>query len=255
VAVNCAAISDSLFEAELFGHSRGAFTGAERARAGLLAEAEGGTLLLDEIGELSLARQATLLRLLESGRYRPVGADKESSSDARIVAATNRDLEQAVSAGQFRRDLLYRINALEVVIPPLRTRSDDIALLAEVFLQRGNPESEISSSALDALSAYDWPGNVRELAHLIERLLAHGARRIELEDLPRVFRRGAPLKIQSPPSDSSGRALSERDEVAAALSRCNGNISQTARALGLSRHGLKKKMLRLGLRSVEKNGA
>lgn len=254
VAVNCAAIADSLFEAELFGHTRGAFTGAERARAGLLAEAEGGTLLLDEIAELSLARQATLLRLLESGRYRSVGSDKELVSNARIVAATNRDLVQAVANGQFRSDLLFRINVLEIPIPPLRERSEDIALLADTFLRRENQKTELSDAALAALQSYEWPGNVRELSHVIERLLALGARRIELEDLPRTLRRNASVDLARLGSNAVSRTVSERDEVSAALSRCQGNISQAARALGLSRHGLKKKMLRLGLRSGEKSG-
>ncbi|HET9929619.1 MAG TPA: sigma 54-interacting transcriptional regulator, partial [Polyangiaceae bacterium] len=213
VAINCAAIADSLFEAELFGHSRGAFTGAERARPGLLAEAEGGTLLLDEIGELSLARQATLLRLLETGRYRSVGSDKEQVSTARIVTATNRELERAVSEGEFRRDLFFRINVLEIRIPPLRERPEDVPLLAQTFLRRANQPIEISDSAMAQLAAYSWPGNVRELAHVIERLIALGARRIEVEDLPRAIRRTALAKLEAPSGRPAPRELSERDEV------------------------------------------
>jgi serine/threonine-protein kinase PknK len=249
VAVNCAAIAGSLFEAELFGHARGAFTGAERARAGLLAEAEGGTLLLDEIGELEPARQATLLRLLETGRYRPVGGDGERTADVRIVAATNRDLEHEVARGGFRRDLLFRLNVLEIRVPSLRERADDVSLLVEHFLARASSSSHFTEAAMARLGGYGWPGNVRELEHVIGRLVSTGARRIDVADLPRAIRRSTPHLAAVAPDVTEGSASSQRDEVEQALRQSGGNITHAAQALGLTRHGLKKRMLRLGLRS------
>src|SRR5262249_23510275 len=160
---NCGAVPDSLFEAELFGHARGSFTGADRARPGLIARAEGGTLFLDEIGELPLARQATLLRSLATRSYRPVGSDEEKPFDVRIVAATNRDLEREVEAGRFRRDLLYRLNVLEVRVPALRDRTGDVLVIARHVLEREGARAQISPQAARALEAYSWPGNVREL--------------------------------------------------------------------------------------------
>ncbi len=242
VAVNCAAIADSLFEAELFGHARGAFTGADRARSGLLAQAEGGTLLLDEIGDLPLARQATLLRALEARRFRPVGSDEERVFDVRIVAATNRDLDVSVEAGTFRRDLLYRLRVLEIVVPPLRLRVGDVPILLRDALARAGSRASVTPAALDLLSRYSFPGNVRELVHLAQRLAATGVRRIDVEHLPRSIRQGVTAHEGEAGHDP-------REEVAAALSRSGGNISRAAALLGLSRHGFKKRMLRLGLRA------
>jgi transcriptional regulator with PAS, ATPase and Fis domain len=243
VAVNCAAIADALFEAELFGHARGAFTGADRARGGLLARAEGGTLLLDEIGELSPMRQATLLRVLESKRYRAVGSDDERPFDVRIVAATNRDLDAAVEEGTFRKDLLYRLRVLEVVVPALRERQGDIEILFRHFLVRAGSSATIAPAALEALRAYAFPGNVRELLHQAQRLAATGVARIDLAHLPRGVRHA----FADAPAD--GGADAERAEVERALARTGGNISQAAGLLGMTRHGLKKRMLRLGLRA------
>ncbi|MDI1446860.1 sigma 54-interacting transcriptional regulator [Polyangium sp. 6x1] len=234
VAMNCGGIPDTLFEAELFGHARGAFTGAERARTGLLAQANGGTLLLDEIGELSLLRQASLLRALEARRFRPIGSDEERAFDVRIVAATNRDLEEAASGGSFRQDLFYRLNAITIRVPPLRERAEDVPLLCRAFF----PGATFAEDALAALSAHPWPGNVRELRNVMERLGALGASRIERAHLPRAMRgRGAP----SPAAD-------ERAPIRRALAETGGNISQAALRLGLSRQGLKKRMVRLGMR-------
>jgi serine/threonine-protein kinase PknK len=269
VAVNCAAISDALFEAELFGHARGAFTGADRARPGLLARAEGGTLLLDEIGELPLARQATLLRALETRCYRAVGSDDERAFDVRIVAATNRDLDGAVEDGSFRRDLLYRLRVLEIAVPPLRERTGDIELLLRHFLVKAGSRATPSPAALQALAAYPFPGNVRELLHVSQRLAAAGVGRIDVAHLPRSVRllsRGSLKGLRAPAGEASpdpagphvgGRASpeEERAEVEAALSRTAGNISRAAVLLGLSRHGLKKRMLRLGLRARAGGGS
>jgi len=257
VAVNCAAIADALFEAELFGHARGAFTGADRARPGLLARAEGGTLLLDEIGELPLGRQATLLRVLESRRFRPVGADDERPFDVRIVAATNRDLDRAVADGSFRSDLLFRLRVLEIAVPPLRERGQaDLDLLFTHFLARSGCRARVTAPALEALAAHDFPGNVRELLHLAQRLAASGPDEIGVPQLPRAIRASAARAPGADTPGGSGRggpppgaAADPRAEVEAALSRTGGNISRAAALLGLSRHGLKKRMLRLGLRA------
>ncbi len=262
VAVNCAAIADSLFEAELFGHARGAFTGADRARPGLLARAEGGTLLLDEMGELALPRQATLLRALEEHRYRPVGSDDERPFDVRIVAATNRDLDDEVRRGHFRKDLLYRLRVLRVVVPPLREREGDIELLLRHFFARAGSRAWISPAALERLESYAFPGNVRELSHLAQRLVASGLTRIDVANLPREVR-AALLASPSAPAHAS-RDLGDGDlaptegaraEVENALAQTGGNISRAAGLLGITRHGLKKRMLRLGLRAKREVGS
>ncbi|HEY6081741.1 MAG TPA: sigma 54-interacting transcriptional regulator [Polyangiaceae bacterium] len=253
VAVNCAAIPDALFEAELFGHARGAFTGAERARAGLIARAEGGTLFLDEIGELPLARQAALLRVLEARRFRMLGSDEERACDVRIVAATNRVLEDEVARGAFRQDLLYRINVIEVRVPALRERPEDIPELVQAFLARAHSQAALSPDVFAALEAQPWPGNVRELEHQIQRLLALGLPRVELSHLPRALRRGAPASLAAAESDEPAPA-DARSEVQRALRDAGGNITHAARALGLTRHGLKKRMLRLGLRVAAAEG-
>jgi two-component system response regulator HydG len=248
VAINCAAIPDALFEAELFGHARGAFTGADRPRSGLLARAEGGTLLLDEIGELPLLRQAALLRVLESRRYRSVGSDEERSFDVRIIAATNRDLESAVLEGSFRRDLLYRLNAVEIRVPPLRERRGDVLLLLESFLARSATRAVLTAAAKTALEGYGWPGNVRELEHVAQRLAASKLARIDVVHLPRPIRSNKASR-QEPEDERPASTGDPRDEVRSALERAGGNISRAAATLGLTRHGLKKRMVRLGLRA------
>jgi len=257
VALNCAAVPDSLFESELFGHARGAFTGAERARPGLIARAEGGLLFLDEMAELPLSRQASLLRVLESRQYRPVGSDEERSFDVRIVAASNRPLDAEVARGKFRQDLLFRINVLELCVPALRQRTEDIPFLVRAFLERSKSRVVISKDALSALTSYAWPGNVRELEHQIQRLLALGVPRIELAHLPRGLRGPRPLAARRARIEPAARAvvpLDLRAEVERALLLAEGNITHAAQALGLTRHGLKKRMLRLGLRTPQKLG-
>jgi MoxR-like ATPase/tetratricopeptide (TPR) repeat protein len=239
VAMNCGAVSDALFEAELYGHARGAFTGAERARPGLIAQAEGGTLFFDEIGELPLARQASLLRALETRRYRAVGSDEERAFDTRIVAATNRDLELAVNEKSFRQDLFFRLNAITIELPPLRERGEDMPALARWLLERAGSRAEIAEDALEALGAYEWPGNVRELRHLVERLAALGVARIERAHLPRAIRAR---------SSASAAAGDPRAPIRRALLETGGNISRAAEMLGLTRQGLKKRMVRLGMR-------
>jgi transcriptional regulator with PAS, ATPase and Fis domain len=213
-------------------------------RPGLLARAEGGTLLLDEVGELPIARQATLLRVLEERRYRPVGSDDERTFDVRIVAATNRDLDAAVEEGTFRRDLLYRLRVLRVVVPPLRDRRGDVEPLLRHLLDRAGCRAPIAKSALERLEGWGYPGNVRELAHLAARLAAARLERIDVANLPRELRaRLPPARSEAPRTTEA-----EREEVEAALARTGGNISRAAALLGLTRHGLKKKMMRLGVR-------
>jgi serine/threonine-protein kinase PknK len=258
VAVNCAAIPDSLFEAELFGHARGAFTGAERARPGLFARAEGGTLFLDEIAELPLARQAALLRVLETRRYRPVGSDEERTVDVDIVAATNRPLEVEVERGAFRQDLLFRLNVIEIRVPALRERRDDIPLLVRAFIARQSKGTLVSAAAMSTLEGHAWPGNVRELEHQVQRLLALGLPRIERAHLPRALRQatlGRSMSVSArEPAAVSPVPVDPRRELEQALALAQGNITHAARALGLTRHGLKKRMLRLGLRVAQKEG-
>ena len=238
VALNCAAVPDALFEAELFGHVKGAFTSADRARPGLLARAEGGTLFLDEIGDLAPARQASLLRALETRRYRAVGSDDERAFDVRIVSATHRDLAEASRNDEFRADLLYRLRVLEIAVPPLREREGDVVMLARHFLEAAGSKSEITPLALEAIASYAWPGNVRELMHAMQRLAALRAPRIDREHLPRELRAATPKA----PKD-------EKEDVRRALEQTGGNISHAAAQLGITRHGLKKRMLRLGMRS------
>jgi DNA-binding NtrC family response regulator len=212
-----------------------------------LARAEGGTLFHDEIGELPLARQAALLRLLESRRYRAVGSDEERAFDARVICATNRELEAEVERGAFRRDLLFRINVVEIRVPPLRERPEDVAALVRAFLERSGASLAISPDAMSALEAHGWPGNVRELEHQIQRLTLLGVPRIERAHLPRNLRHTAAPSEQQ--KSASSQPLDERAEVERVLALSRGNITHAARALGLTRHGLKKRMLRLGLRA------
>lgn len=262
VALNCAAVPEALFESELFGHARGAFTGAERARPGLIARAEGGVLFLDEVAELPLLRQAALLRVLESRKYRAVGSDEERPFDVRIVAASNRPLDAEVARGKFRQDLLFRINVLELRVPSLRQRAEDIPLLVRAFLDRSASGLVIAADAMSALERYDWPGNVRELEHQIQRLLALGVQRIELAHLPRALRASSTRRARVEPTESRSTPVTPRAvvpldlraEVERALLHAEGNITHAAQALGLTRHGLKKRMLRLGLRTSQKLG-
>jgi transcriptional regulator with GAF, ATPase, and Fis domain len=220
-----------------------------------LARADGGSLFLDEIGELPLLRQAALLRALATQSYRPVGSDEERRFDVRVIAATNRDLERAVVEGKFRADLLYRLNVLEIDVPPLRERGADVALLARHFLASSGSEAEFTSAALRVLENYGWPGNVRELEHQIQRLLALRLARVEPHHLSREVREGAKLRVRTPavrrpaPVLRVARAAGdEREQVRRALERSGGNITRAAVELGLTRQGLKKRMLRLGMR-------
>lgn len=252
VAVNCGALPEGLLESELFGHVRGAFTGADRDREGLFEAASGGILLLDEIGEMPPQLQVKLLRVLQDGEVRRVGATRSKAVDARVVAATNRDLGEMVAARAFRKDLYYRLNVLRIDVPPLRERREDVLPLAHAFLRRGcvryrcGPCS-LSAEALDALLAYPWPGNVRELEHAMERavIIAEGKPKIEVTDLPpEIVRRGAPPLLDGP---VERLADVERRHILLALERCGGNRTKAAKALGIGANTLWRKLRAYGV--------
>jgi DNA-binding NtrC family response regulator len=236
VPVNCAAIAAELIESELFGHVRGAYTGAQQSREGLFYYARGGTLFLDEVTELPAAAQAKLLRVLEERRIRPVGSEQEIPVDVRVVAASNRDLKGEVAAQRLRHDLYYRLQVVELTLPPLRERSEDIPLLVDYFIGQLAPYLGVSRLVPDArtlarLADYDWPGNVRELRNLIERSLILG-----WFDLgPEVLADGG-----SPAGEESLEAVEKR-HILAMLAACSGNKSEAARRLGVSRKTLERK--------------
>ncbi|HEX5634841.1 MAG TPA: sigma 54-interacting transcriptional regulator [Gemmatimonadales bacterium] len=267
LAVNCSALPSELVESELFGHVKGAFTGAMRDRPGLFEAADGGTLLLDEVGDLAVHAQAKALRALETGEIMPVGASRTMSVNVRVIAATNRPLDQLVGEGRFREDLLYRLQVITIALPPLRERPEDIPVLARRFIrgfaaQHGLAIADLTDEALAALRRWHWPGNVRELRNAIERgvILAEG-RVLALHDLPQAIVAGAPAEDESPSGEltfleARRRALHafDRDFLAAALKRHGGNIARTARALGLHRQSLQRLLLKRELREGETAG-
>jgi len=236
VTVNCAALPESLLESEFFGHEKGAFTGATAAKIGLFEVADGGTLFVDEIGELAPALQAKLLRVLEDGSFRRVGSVRERKVDVRLIAATNRDLAAASAAGQFREDLYYRINVMALKVPPLRERDGDIPLLVDAFLGGG---WRLDPTATFALEHYSWPGNVRQLKNAIERAKVLADHRvIGLCDLPLDVASVAETSRKSPSSEFDDIYLLEREHVLNVLAREGGNKSHAARALGIHRRTL-----------------
>jgi transcriptional regulator with PAS, ATPase and Fis domain len=251
VAVNCAALSSSLLESELFGHVRGAFTDAKNPKAGLLAAANGGTLFLDEIGEMTPSTQVKLLRALQERKVRPVGGEEEVPFDARIIAATNRDLEADVAELRFREDLYYRINVVRVHLPPLRVRGNDVLLIAQRFIgrfarQADKPVRGITSEAAEKLLAYEWPGNVRELQNCIERAVAlTRLDQIVVDDLPERVRDYRSTELVVPMED--GAQLMSLDDLTQAyvvrvLRAVNGNKTQAAEVLGLDRRTLYRRL-------------
>ena len=260
VAVNCAAIPDALLESELFGHARGAFTGAAQERTGLFEEANGGTIFLDEIGELPLALQVKLLRVLQEGEIRRVGDNAARSVDVRVVAATSRDLEAEVAAARFRADLYYRVNVVRLHLPALRERREDVAELARHFASANAtrlkmPAPSISPAAIKALLEYDWPGNVRELENVIERaLVLTDDARIDVAQLPNDVTRRDAASPNGKPS-ALGEDLSvkrrteslERELIAQALERTSGNRTRAAQLLDLSHRALLYKIREYGL--------
>jgi transcriptional regulator with GAF, ATPase, and Fis domain/tetratricopeptide (TPR) repeat protein len=257
VGENCGAIPEGLLESTLFGHVRGAFTGASRPRAGLFEVADGGSLFLDEIGEMSLGMQTKLLRVLEDGEVRAVGSERARKVDVRVIGATNRDLEALAKAGSFRQDLLYRLNVIKLTVPPLRERGNDIPILIRHFLgKHAQKGATISKPALDLLCAYDWPGNVRQLENEIRRAIVLSDRGIEPEHLsPEVLGQGR--KGARPESELDLRfrvdALAA-DLVKTALERTDGNQTRAAELLGLSRFGLQKMIRRLEIDATPGTG-
>jgi DNA-binding NtrC family response regulator len=248
LAVNCAAIPETLLEAELFGHMKGAFTGAIATNRGLMEEASGSTLFLDEIGAISLNIQVKLLRVLQERTIMRVGGREPIAVDARIVAATNRDLRKAAADGKFREDLFYRLNVIAIRLPPLRDRKEDIPLLVEKFLERlsaelGKPLEGVSQEALGALMAHPWPGNVRELRNVIERgaVVAQGAilqlADLGLEPCIGATATGQPMSLEEV----------EKRHIVEVLNWARGNVTQSARILGIDRVTLYNKIKRYQL--------
>jgi two-component system response regulator HydG len=261
VALNCAAMPEALLESELFGYVKGAFTDARAPRDGLLVAASGGTILLDEIGDMPLGLQPKLLRALQERTVRPVGATQEVPFDARIIAATNKDLESAIEAERFREDLYYRINVIHVELPALRARGGDTLLLAQSFLseiavRNGKNTSGFTPRAAERLLAYDWPGNVRELSNCIERAVALArGERVDLEDLPprvRDFRSGHVLVAGNDPSELAPLEEVERRYILRVVDACKGNKSRAARVLGIGRKTLYRRLISFGV-SVSEN--
>jgi two-component system nitrogen regulation response regulator NtrX len=254
VEVNCAAIPEELIESELFGHIKGSFTGATDDKVGKFQKADGGTLFLDEIGDMSLRTQSKVLRALEEQRIEPVGSNQTFDVDVRVIAATNKNLEQEIARGAFRQDLFYRLNVIPFLVPPLRERLQDISILARHFLNEysaayGKKPRELSETATDVLLRYPWPGNVRELRNLVERLvIVCPQARIEPHHLPPELFRGVAEAPQHPYSTlHEARSAYEREFILRKLQEHRWNMTQTASALGLERSHLYRKMKSLGI--------
>ncbi|WP_027361544.1 sigma-54-dependent transcriptional regulator [Halodesulfovibrio aestuarii] len=256
VAINCAALSENLLESELFGHERGAFTGADRRREGRFVQADGGTLFLDEVGEIPVALQPKLLRALQQGEVQRVGSDTVEKVDVRVITATNRDLPEEVEHGNFREDLYYRLNVIALRVPALRERPSDIPLLAEYFLKKYSNKNRknikgLAPQAMDTLIRYAWPGNVRELENVIERaVIMTMGEYISTRELPlslSVKENEAPIQ-QAQVSVLTGMSLDEleRKAILATLEECEYNKSKTARRLGITRATLHNKLKRYG---------
>jgi DNA-binding NtrC family response regulator len=252
IAINCGAISENLLESELFGHARGAFTGATSDRPGLFEAANHGTLLLDEIGEISPGMQVKLLRVLQEREVRRVGENKSRPVNVRVVAATNRDLSDEISEGNFRQDLYYRLKVVELHVPPLRERKNDILPLARVLLaeaaeRMARDVSSLAPKAADQLLRYDWPGNVRELQNAMERAVAlTRSSRVELEDLPEEVRGAFPIPVVSNQEVKPLREI-EKDYILAVLERSGGNQTHAAQQLGIGAATLYRRLKQYGL--------
>jgi two-component system nitrogen regulation response regulator NtrX len=261
IEVNCAAIPAELIESELFGHMKGSFTGAVQDRAGKFEQADGGTLFLDEIGDMSLAAQAKVLRVLQEGEVTRIGGAKVRKVDVRVLAATNKRLEEEIAAGRFREDLYYRLNVVPMIVPPLRERREDIPMLVEHFLQRvakdsGLPLRQVDDAAMQRLAALDWPGNVRELRNTVERLLILSAGpRIQRSDVDRlVGGRGGDAAADAAlgtfehfATYEEFKLAAERAFLEAKLKAHDWNVAETARAIDMPRSNLYKKLERHGL--------
>jgi two-component system nitrogen regulation response regulator NtrX len=263
VAVNCAAIPEELIESELFGYEKGAFTGADKGKKGKFDQADGSTLFLDEIGDMSLKSQAKVLRVLQEKNFERVGGGRMIEVDVRILAATNKDLEQEIKAGSFRADLFYRLNVIPLRIPALKERLEDIPLLTAEFLRqfrsRGLDEKRLNDGALAILMRHSWPGNIRELRNMIERLvIMTPGQLITGEDVSFFLQPGAfrPVPTSSLPAWNQlgfkeARRQFEHDYLCKKLEECSGNISKTAEKIGMERSHLHKKLKALGVKVEE----
>jgi DNA-binding NtrC family response regulator len=256
VAINCSAVPEGLLESELFGHVRGAFTDARESRLGLFAKANGGTLFLDEIGDMPLALQPKILRALQERRVRPIGGDAEIAIDVRVIAATHRDLEQAIEEKQFREDLYFRLNVIHIPLPPLRSRVGDVLPIAQLFVRdiaarAHKAVTAISPAAAERLVGYAWPGNVRELQNCIERAVALARfDQIVIEDLPekiRDYRASSGNTNREDPSELAPMEEVEQKYVTRVLDAVNGNKTAAARILGIERKTLYRKLERWGI--------
>jgi two-component system nitrogen regulation response regulator NtrX len=255
VEVNCAAIPDELIESELFGHVKGSFTGATSHKVGKLEKADGGTLFLDEVADMSLKTQAKVLRALEEQRFEPVGASSPVTVDVRVVAATNKNLDQEMENGNFREDLFYRLNVIPFLVPPLRERVEDIPVLTDFFIKEfsslyGRKPKEISQEAMEALTLYSWPGNVRELKNLVERIvIMTSSLKMEVRHLPSEITQNGNTSLEdNARSLSEARLAFDRDFILKKLEENDGNVSRTAEALGIERSHLYRKMKALKIR-------
>ncbi|PYV58120.1 MAG: Fis family transcriptional regulator [Acidobacteria bacterium] len=256
VEVNCAAIPEDLIESELFGHRKGAFPAAAADKEGKFQRAHEGTLFLDEIGDMSLKTQAKVLRTLDEQRFTPVGGEEPVTVDARVIASTNKDLEEEILRGNFREDLFYRLNVIPFSVPPLRERQEDVPILARHFLREfsatyGRRPREITDDAIDTLMRYSWPGNVRELRNVIERvvIMNPSTTRFDRKHLPPLVHRDGGRRISGAGSSTlhQARAAYERDYILKKLDENHSNISRTAEVLGLERSHLYRKMKTLGI--------
>jgi serine/threonine-protein kinase PknK len=254
VGENCASVPETLLESTLFGHVRGAFTGASSTRAGLFDVADGGTLFLDEIGEMSLGMQSKLLRVLQDGEVRAVGGERTRRVDVRVLGATHRDLSAMVAAGTFREDLYYRLNVLTIPVPALRERADDIPELVAHFLDKHAPgrAPKVTRAAMERLAAYPWPGNIRQLENEMRRAIVLADGRIDVPELSADVARGGPSAARGAGLDLRARVDAlEVELVTEALEKTRGNQTRAAELLGMSRFGLQKMMKRLGVRSPD----
>jgi two-component system nitrogen regulation response regulator NtrX len=259
VEVNCAAIPEDLIESELFGHRKGAFAGALEDKIGKLQKANGGTLFLDEVGDMSLKTQAKVLRSLDEQRFEPVGAETSIQVDVRVVASTNKNLEDEIDRGNFREDLFYRLNVIPFSVPPLRERVEDVPLLADHFLKEftlayGRKPKELTPEAFDVLQQHRWPGNVRELRNLMERIVIMNPQvRIDARHIPLNPAKRSVIErtVERFGSLHDVRAAAEREYILKTLDETKGNVSRTAELLGLERSNLYRKMKALGIAPKE----
>jgi two-component system, NtrC family, nitrogen regulation response regulator NtrX len=254
VELNCAAIPEDYIESEMFGYRHGAVPGGPAEKRGTFERADGGTLFFDEVGDMSLKMQAKVLRALDEQRFTPVGASQAIVVDVRVIAATNKDLEEEIGKGNFREDFFYRLNVIPFYVPPLRERKEDIHLLVQEFLQEigrqyGRPRIQMSDDAVSVLRQYHWPGNVRELRNVLERvvILNPQAIRIERKHLPMLVYRGNSRKGEEFSTLQQAREAYERDYILKKIDECHGNVSRAAEALGLERSHLYRKMKALGI--------